>query len=104
MLKYMPLLRALTTLDRLLAIVMARRAGWIIGLIGLVSLRADIYIGPEAPVPTLWIKGIEYNLYDLISSDIQLSGIRPVAINNKGQILINTLQGGVLLTPISDEL
>ncbi len=59
--------------------------------------------GPEHIFPILYTNGLSYNLYDLISPNFNLYGLGldPTAINNRGQIVANTNQGVVLLTPIT---
>ncbi len=52
----------------------------------------------------LYVKGVEYNLLDLIDPNSNITEIMPVAINNLGQILANSNLGAVLLAPISEDL
>ncbi len=53
--------------------------------------------------PFLYMNSILYNLYSLLPTNSDLTGLYPIAINNRGQIAATTDQGVVLLTPINDE-
>ncbi len=65
---------------------------------------------PNAQFPFLFMDGVEYNLEELIvpfdSTLKELIVVPPFAINNRGQILINTWSpsGPALFTPLEEEL
>ncbi len=53
--------------------------------------------------PFLWMNGQEYNLYESIPANSGLTNVKPVAINNKGQILANADEASILLTPVNQK-
>ncbi len=67
------------------------------------AIGVNLYPNGTLQYPFLFVNGEEYNLYGLLPPDSGLDMLIPVAINNKGQIVVNLNQGVALLTPINED-